>query len=178
MFDNPVSLFVKCTIQASVPFLSAFSTVTSIPQEAGLWGGFILLLGRDWGRGEMFQSDLLWPGPQSHQPIIFSWPNKFWCKETIVVLQWAKLIDIKADRGECEAMTVEGEAEWGGRTKKPTPDLGQAEDFKVLRSWMGPPWGDELINNIPLFICRNFSISGSLLHYIRGFVFRIANVIL
>lgn len=52
----------------------------------------------------LFQSDLLWPGLQSHQPIIVSWSNNFWCKETTVVLQWAKVIDRKADRGEWEAM--------------------------------------------------------------------------
>lgn len=89
--------------------------------------------------GEMqilLQSDLLMA--QSSESSAYN-ILMFWCKETIVILQWAKVIDIKADRGEWEAMTVE-EVDWGGRTKS-TPDLGQAEDFKVLRSWMCPPTG-------------------------------------
>lgn len=45
IFANPVSLFTKYTILASVLLLPEFCTVTSISQEWGLWGGIILLQG-------------------------------------------------------------------------------------------------------------------------------------
>lgn len=61
---------------------------------------------------------------------------------------------------------------------KLTPDLARQKIPKSSEAECALPRGDKLINNILLCICHNFGISGSLLHYMRGFAFRIANVIL